>query len=91
MYLPTLAIIMTMTHSLVNALCIGGVDTISHILVSRYGSLCSGDVGCVGFYWNDRGGGGSGGKNNLIVFRVSGLNNCSKRKTQQHTQTPVVN
>ena len=62
-----------------NTLCIGGVDTISHILVSRYGSLCSGGIGCVGFSWNDRGGGGgSGGKNYLIIHRISGLGSCSK-------------
>ena len=43
---------------------------IGHILVSWYGVRhCGGDIGCVGFSWNDRGGGGGGGwrKNYLII------------------------
>ena len=43
---------------------------ICHILVSGYGVRhCGGDIGCVGFSWNDRGGGGGGGwrKNYLII------------------------
>ena len=43
---------------------------IGHILVSGYGVRhCGGDIGCVGFSWNDRGGGGGGGwrKNYLII------------------------
>ncbi|CAI8005722.1 hypothetical protein GBAR_LOCUS4372, partial [Geodia barretti] len=42
---------------------------ITHILVSWY---CSGDIGCVGFSWNDRGWGGGWRKNYLIIHHISG-------------------
>ena len=43
---------------------------ICHIASSGDGVRhCGGDIGCVGFSWNDRGGGGGGGwrKNYLII------------------------
>ena len=50
---------------------ISGVDTISYILVSGYGS--GGDIGFVVFSWN---GGSSWGKNHLIILHIPGLENC---------------
>ena len=53
-----------------------GVDTISYILVSGYGS--GGDIGFVVFSWN---GGSSWRKNHLIILHIPGLENC-REKTQ---------
>ena len=42
---------------------------IGHILVSGYGVRhCGGDIGCVGFSWNDRGGGGGGWRKNYLII-----------------------
>ena len=46
------------------------MNSVSHIVVGGDGrSLghCGGDIGCVGFSWNDRGGGGGWRKNYLII------------------------
>ena len=66
------------THDSIYCGSSSGVDTISYILVSGYGS--GGDIGFVAFSWN---GGSSWRKNHLIILHIPGLENC-REKHKQH-------